>query len=392
MGLKNVIAEFFSAESGQERRQWLTGKEEQFGNALGYALGPDLAPRVNALAQAGAMVSPGADVMEAQQAGRDMFAPDRSIMDRAASGAAMVGAGAMMLMPGGASSVRQGVESVVDAGVRAYDPSIVGSNAGNAIPDIPATPAQEIARLLSEGRANEVTDELYAQADPQELHQLYTSGATGVDMPMDTPSRMARADEMGFDSDAFHGTTSDFAAPKAGMDFYTTPNFDYANIYAGSQFDEGGRVLPVMQRQGAILDTRTADGRQTFDDGFFMQYGNGTPITDKGVPDWTEGPDFGEMFSDNNLPYAGVFLDEGKVPLGDGTLLDRGVSTLHLDPSNIRSKFARFDPRLSNLRNLSAGVAGAGAVGLAAQSRQPEERRELPPLAPELAFMKDIYR
>lgn len=40
---------------------------------------------------------------------------------------------------------------------------------------------------------------------------------------------------------------------------------------------------------------------------------------------------------------------------------------------SIRSRFARFDPRLAHLRNLSAGVGGLGiALGL-----QPSEEQEL---------------
>jgi hypothetical protein len=503
MGLKNVIAEFFSAESGQERRQWLTGKEEQFGNALDYALGPDLAPRVNALAQAGAMVSPGADVMEAQQAGRDMFAPDRSPLDRAASGAAMVGAGAMMLMPGGASSVRQGVESVVDAGARAYDPSqvnalrltrrgdyagshtapsiepgatldnpadifgddIYGGNAaryfgtgddfadkrsieaiqsarnnpnaeltvfravpsgapddinagdwvttsekyaqghgesalggdykvvqevvraqelatdGNSVnewgwwpddarkaADAPATPAQEIARLLSEGRANEVTDELYAQADPQELHQLYTSGATGVDMPMDTPSRMARADEMGFGGDMYHGSNANFSA--------FDPNALDATGQKVTAHGEGTYLSEAPRLAERYASRR--DGGQMY------------PVRENMENPWTGDMSVSDLSPEDLAVYMAA--ESGPEALGfSGKRNSLGISVVP-DPSNIRSKFARFDPRLANLSNLSAGVAGAGAVGLAAQSRQPEERRELPPLAPELAFMKDIYR
>jgi hypothetical protein len=241
--------------------------------------------------------------------------------------------------------------------------------------DIPQTPAQEIARLLSEGRANEVTDELYAQADPQELHQLYTSGATGVDMPMDTPSRMARADEMGFDTGTplYHGTDADFQAfstenqrfALAGPGVYSSSAPSIASDYANR---EGGRVIPKIVRG---------------------EYKNTT------MPEVTRR---GDEIAPPNTGYSGsvdAYVDEAtkdgfsglNVSVSDGSSV---VTTF--DPSNIRSKFARFDPRLSNLRNLSAGVAGAGAVGLAAQSRQPEERRELPPLAPELAFMKDIYR
>lgn len=215
--------------------------------------------------------------------------------------------------------------------------------------------AQGILDMLSDGRGADVTDEMMTAADDAYLFNNY-------DLPMDEASRMGRATDMGFDGDMYHGTTADFQSMKKDIEFYTTPDADYANIYAGSPYDEGGRVLPLMQEKNGVLDTRTPSGQAVFDDNFFMKYGNGSPLTEKGVPDWTDGPDFGEMFSDNSLPYNGVFLDEGKVPLFDGSLLDRGVSTLSFDPTNIRSRFARFDPRLAHLRNLSAGVGGFGLL------------------------------
>lgn len=526
MGLKNVIEDFFSDEAGQERRAWLSGKEEQFGNALNYALGPDLAPRVNALANVGAMISPGADVMEARQAGSDMFAPDRSALDRAGSAAAMVGAGAMMLMPGGASSVRQGVDSLVDAGMRAYDPNQVNAlnytrrpdaysgdhtaplrdgdnapshelgaiypddiyspkavqyygtgddamdratmgiiqglrdNPGASVPiyravpsgvedinagdwvsvnkqyavdhgesylgegynvleesvraddlftdgnsihefgwdpaqvaslgavddgveaarqaaaanpgdeqlfkdymalrrarDAPQSPAQTVASMLREGRGAEVTDEMYAAADPTELHRLYTEGATGADMPMDTPSRMARADGMGFDTQTplYHGTGADFPAfsqDESKIVGATYSDADPSVASAYSKYGEDPQVYPI-----------------------FMRAGN--PVEDDLVS-WEPMRESGALQSAKDNGNDAYYAQDGR--------------RIAFDPTNIRSQFARFDPRLGQLGNLSAGVAGAGAVGIAAQQRQPEQRRELPPLAPELAFMKDIYR
>jgi hypothetical protein len=81
----------------------------------------------------------------------------------------------------------------------------------------PATPAQEVAGLLSSGRANEVTDEMlakFAPKDEMEMFDLYQRGATGMDLPMDEASRMARATDMGFDTGTplYHGTGSDFQA------------------------------------------------------------------------------------------------------------------------------------------------------------------------------------
>jgi hypothetical protein len=48
------------------------------------------------------------------------------------------------------------------------------------------------------------------------------------------------------------------------------------------------------------------------------------------------------------------------------------------DPTRIRSRFARFDPRLAHLRNLSAGVAGLGlanALAPAEYTANPDEIR-----------------
>lgn len=45
-----------------------------------------------------------------------------------------------------------------------------------------------------------------------------------------------------------------------------------------------------------------------------------------------------------------------------------------IGPTNVRSRFARFDPRLARLRNLSAGVAGGVPLGLMSMPTD-EERR-----------------
>jgi predicted GNAT family acetyltransferase len=85
------------------------------------------------------------------------------------------------------------------------------STAAGLLASAAETPAQRVAGLLREGRASEVTDDLMAQADPQEMYRLYVAGETGADMPMDEASRMARAQEM-FPDTAYHSTGVDFQA------------------------------------------------------------------------------------------------------------------------------------------------------------------------------------
>jgi len=203
----------------------------------------------------------------------------------------------------------------------------------------PETPAAQVARLLREGRASEVTDDLMAQADPQEMYRLYDEGLTGQPMPMDEASRMARAQEMGFDTGRqyYHGTNAEFSemrpstTGKIGPGVYMTDNPNFAGAFASDNPEMGGRVLPLTaQRYEPVPDFVRTEAR----------------AARSAERDIFDGAD---AYSDliRRYGYDGVeVLDQRTV----------------LTPSNIRSRFARFDPRLSHLANLSAGAAGAGVA------------------------------
>jgi len=200
------------------------------------------------------------------------------------------------------------------------------------------TPAQQTARLLREGRGAEVTDDLYAAADPQELHRLYETGSTGADMPMDTPSRMQRAAEMRFDTGTplYHGTGADFQAFDAGRFQQSDFGTGGAGIYssgdaglAGAYSDlvtrpsgDGANVLPIF--------TRRFDA---FDNGGYRNINNAEQAREYSRRMQEMGVD--------NVYYTDNMTGEI-------------VENTTFDPSNIRSRFARFDPRLAHLRNLNA--------------------------------------
>jgi len=97
-----------------------------------------------------------------------------------------------------------------------------GVKARNAVKLNPAQQqSQDVLDSLKSGKADQVTDEMLANADQEYLSKNY-------DLPMDTESRMARAKEMGLDTDTkqFHGTSSD-----------EFPSFEKDRI--GSASDEG---------------------------------------------------------------------------------------------------------------------------------------------------------
>jgi hypothetical protein len=191
--------------------------------------------------------------------------------------------------------------------------------------------AQEVIDLLKEGRASEVTDEMLAAADDMYLYNNY-------DLPMDEASRMARAQEMGFGGDMYHGSNASF------------DGFDPRALDAtGQKVMAHGDGTYLSERPKSA--SRYAERR----DGGVMY-----PVRENMDKPWT-----GEMsVSDLSPQDAKIYMEaeSGPEALGfSGRRNSLGMSVVP-DPSNIRSRFARFDPRLKHLSNLSAGVAGAAVL------------------------------
>lgn len=180
--------------------------------------------------------------------------------------------------------------------------------------------AQEILDMLKAGRGSEVTDDMMAAADDMYLYDNY-------DMPMDEASRMARAREMGFDTDAYHGTGyggfDAFSSEESRVGGATYADIDpnVASVYA--RYGDTSQVYPVTMR---------ADSPERFD-----------------LLSWDPQRETKAFDYARANGHDAYYATDGR--------------RIAFDPTNIRSRFARFDPRLSHLRNLSAGVAGAAALG-----------------------------
>lgn len=220
--------------------------------------------------------------------------------------------------------------------------------------------ADYVADLLRQGRAKEITDDLMEQADPQRLMHHYKSGNTGMDLPMDYASRMARAAQMGLTENTIHGTATgkDFSAFKGadrygsrlGQENYVAPNTEEGRKLA-AQFStsEQGRIMPLFTPKP--LDTRNPDDRARFEqmmdeknrlDDFRMSGG----YSSSGLPSW------GKQWAIDTANEAGV-------PAMKLHERDWVTSDAVFDPTKMRSQFARFDPRLEHLAHLSASTGGA---------------------------------
>ena len=199
-------------------------------------------------------------------------------------------------------------------------------------------------------------------------------------LPMDTASRMQRAQEMGFDTEnpVYHGTRTKgeaidaFSLDKAGSKTDSGymgkgiyfGNDKTANAYAGhyefdpGHFPEGGAVYPsyLSLKSPLILEDKIENGRSV-DLEVLARDALGLPR---------------EATAEQVTQEA---LRQGY----DGAIYSRGKGMYReyvaYNPEQIRSKFAAFDPSKKGSANLLAGLAALGVGTAAVKSQQEKERR-----------------
>ena len=337
--------------------------------------------------------------------------------DKVAAGLLAAGA-AVGLIPGAGDAVARPLmaagRKAADVASRIeVDPNAVGSMLGN-VRVKPKSPAEEIAGLLSSGREDDVTDEMLSKLtaqDNSELFDLYQSGATGMDLPMDEASRMARAEAAGFEGGLLHGTGSDIAAVDKsklgqkqnvlGEGFYSTTNPKRSNRYVPKEnrdgelvFSDGGNVMPLMSRNDNVFDLGAPTGSANASSigsafegaGFDVEYRGGGDqvfIKNKSNPDQSVYLDsyqpgqtsiakLKDVFGSNNVTK--IMEEAGFSGLSGSESLGSKVA-VNYNPEDVRSRFARFDPRLAHLKNLSAGV-GVAPIGLLALREEQKRANE----------------
>jgi hypothetical protein len=389
-----VLGDFLSPEAGQRRRKWLDDKAEGVADTLGYYLGPTGVPdRIGAIAQ-GLQYTDAGDYVEAADASRALW-NDPSLQNAARYATA----GAAMALPFiGAKGTTELSNNAIDW---------LADESGSLGPqNTLEAPSQKILDLLRAGRASEVTDDMMAAADPQYLWRNY-------DLPMDEASRMARAKDMGFhDADLYHATPNTFDGFDLNASGINTTIGDQERAVFMSDRPEGAASFI---NRGYVADFHPFDGLNNLDDAraryleidkaqgeraakewwanevvprspTYQDYadgGNVMPLkirTDGGFSAWDY---YGRGYDSDEAVHSILEAkDEGSDAVVWRNIVDGGFMgghkkqnvVAHFDPTQIRSRFARFDPRLSHLRNLSASVGGLGiALGL----QQPSEEEEL---------------
>lgn len=197
--------------------------------------------------------------------------------------------------------------------------------------------ADEVLQLLKSGRGAEVTDDMLAAADPQALW-------SGYDLPMDASSRMDRATGMGFDTDTplYHGTDASFHS------FKPSKNGNWGDgVYLAHD--------PSIASDFALEKSAS------------INYGGD--------------PSIFTVVSKGKYPSVNSETFTGNERGFDANLLGGVKYRVVPDPINIRSQFARFDPRLAHLSNLNASNASPSVGAMTMAQILSEEEATRRPLA-----------
>lgn len=320
----------------------------------------------------------------------------------------------------GVSALYSSADALENSSIPAYavvDPTILGANASKSAGAL--TVAADVAErgdalidMLKSGRAADVSDNMLDMGDSVKNTQLNQYLFQNYDLPMDEASRMARAAEMGFEGDFLHGTGSDIAAVDTsklggkqnvlGKGFYQTTNPERSERYVprvtdeeGNRvFAEGGNIMPLMTKSANEFDLTDYTGKENitriadaFDgSGFDVELrdgGDSAFIRSKTDPKMSVFLDSKQEGQATLMRLKDAFGNNNVTPIlqeagftGVKGMEGRGSNVrVNYNPQDVRSQFARFDPRLSHLSNLTA--ANASPIGgLLAQSGVSEEQAQ----------------
>ena len=324
MGLLDFI------ERGPERSEWLS---DTIGGAVEYLTPPNLRPVVEMAAQ----FNPIQGMSDSMSQFGVAVDPSRSMDERRAAALGSAVEGLLAVVP--AAMASQGYMKPVQAsmeGLLGWSPAgqavgdelgrFVRSEGGSIGFDPVTQRGDEILDLLKRDPMR-VTDEMLDMgADTPRLNEYLFRN---YDLPMDQASRMARAEEY-WPATSAHGTDVDISEIDnerlIGGQFWSTDDLE------------------------AIADREVGAAR----------YGVTMPLNldVKNPASWSEYDKFGtdELMGRG---YDSLALKD------EPSLMNPGTRTTYVtfEPEQVRSRFARFDPRLSHLKNLSAGIGAVGLLG-----------------------------
>lgn len=125
---------------------------------------------------------------------------------------------------------------------------------------------------------------------------------------------------------------------------YFTPMQWYADVYQSpsassisyGKKNDAPKTFSAYLNITKPFDTRNAKERTIFQEKYYRKWGTGTPLSESGLPDWTDGMDLQDFIEENGYDYDGLILDEGGFPNEKGGVTSRGLSYVIFDPAQAK--------------------------------------------------------
>jgi hypothetical protein len=203
----------------------------------------------------------------------------------------------------------------------------------------------------------------------QKAHQLAQKNAAlpvekgGLGLPPDNTAAQ-RAKAMGYTQPGYHGTGKDFEA--FADDAWTSTSPMLANRYAKYKGpDDGGSptVMPLLVKKGKTLKVGgDVNWKVTWPEARQMtglEFKSASPYVDEAVDGILQKDLLWRIINDEGFKSAAKTSGKDSVAIGEQGLR----TTLSLNPSNVRSRFAAFDPKKKNSSDLLASMGLLGLLG-----------------------------
>ena len=375
------ILDFFSREAGQERRRALDSLLSQF-------IPPTARPQFNLLGELNPVVAMERAGQDAQRIGATQGWERGAAIGDMLSNMAGVVAPALALRGAG-----RPVAQAVEEGLLGFSTSPQGLALGDFVADefggvgigaadAAAERGAQIMDLLRSGRANDVTDDMLDMGDPVLNARLNQWLFNNYDLPMDTASRIARANSTGktedfykgmypYDSDT--GPVRDWKgrvidrADSVPQELNTIDNpKPFPTFNRGAPDDPDYKIAGVMGRDPEVANNFAAWGDAAV---FPLRVDLGRSYVMDAAGDKAGNTHFFESGRPFRDAMRSGDYDSGVIQ----NTADEGEIAFLLRPENIRSRFARFDPRLAHLKNLNAAFAAGVPLGLLSITPEKEQ-------------------
>ncbi|MCR5150362.1 MAG: hypothetical protein K6B52_03955 [Clostridiales bacterium] len=153
------------------------------------------------------------------------------------------------------------------------------------------------------------------------------------------------AEEGGYYKQLYHGTPNGVFFVFKNWQYFTE-NKEYADRYQHPGASSNGYKKTALNPKtytvalyynSKVFDTRTKEAKKVFYDEFYRKYGNGTDLSEKGLPDWTDGDDLVEFIEDNEYDYDVILVDEGGTGGYGEEVKDRGIAYIVKNSAQIKS-------------------------------------------------------